>query len=143
MTEGAEKRRHTASKDYNSNTMRDGGNDAWNMSSTYLELEFLFLPAITLCSSKAAMLRRYRHMKENVKSYLEICREPIPEPVVDIQRTDYVSSCINFVVLGTYGHIKETQSSIERNTRENGGRILNNTEPRQVEFFKSPSLCST
>ena len=120
--------------------MRDGGNKAWNMSSNHLDIQILFLRAITLCSSKAAMVGRYRNMNENVKSYLEMCREPTPEPVPDNQRTDD-----NFVVLGSYGHIKETQSSIERKIRENGGTILNNRhrEPKQVEFYKSPILSST
>ena len=38
MTEGTEKSHHTASKDYNSRTMRDGGNDDWNMSSNFLDI---------------------------------------------------------------------------------------------------------
>ena len=68
--------------------MRDGGNKAWNMSSNHLDIQVLFLRAITLCSSKAAMLGRYRNMNENVKWYLEMGREPTPEPVLDNQRTD-------------------------------------------------------
>ena len=143
MTEGTEKCHHTANKDYNSKTMRDGGNDAWNMSSNYLDIQFSFRRAITLCSSKAAMLRRYRHVNENFKSYLEICREPIPEPVLDNQRTDDIFRCINFVVLGSYGHIKETQSSIEKKIRENGGTILNNTDivSRSKLSFLSHHYC--
>ena len=39
MTEGTEESRHTAAKDYNTKTMRDGGNDAWNMSSSYLDIK--------------------------------------------------------------------------------------------------------
>ena len=34
-TEGTEKSHHTAAKDYNTKTMRDGGNDAWNMSFSF------------------------------------------------------------------------------------------------------------
>ena len=42
MTEVTEKSHHTAAKDYNTKTMRDGGNDAWNMSSSYLDIQFSF-----------------------------------------------------------------------------------------------------
>ena len=38
MTEGTEKSHHTASKDYNSRTTRDGGNDDWNKSSNFLDI---------------------------------------------------------------------------------------------------------
>ena len=37
MKEGTEKSHHTAAKDIKTKTMRDGGDDAWNMSSSYLD----------------------------------------------------------------------------------------------------------
>ena len=62
MTEGTEKSHHTAAKDYNTKTMRDGGNDAWNMSSSYLDIQFSFYRAIDLCSSKSSTLESYRKL---------------------------------------------------------------------------------
>jgi len=57
------------------------------------------------------MLRLYRDPDEKVKSYLDICQEPIPEPALDVERTEEIFRCINFIVLGCYGHFKETQGS--------------------------------
>ena len=115
MTEGNEKSHHTASKDYNSKTMRDGGNDAWNMSSNFLDIHFSFLRAVDFCSSKANLLRRYRLSNEDVvKSYLEICREPIIEPVLDFNRTAEIFRCMTFIVLGTYGNIRQTQALVSK-----------------------------
>ena len=129
MTEGTEKGHHSASKDYNSKTMRDGGNDAWNMSSNFLDIQFSFLRAVDFCSSKADLLRRYRLSNEDdVKSYLEICREPIIEPVLDFHRTAENFRCMTFIVLGTYGNIRQTQASIKKTITEHGGTVLNNTD---------------
>ena len=132
MTEGTEKSHHTASKDYYSKTMRDGGYDARNMSSNYLDIQFSFLRAIKLCQSKVAMLRMYGHplADEDVKSYHAICQEPIPEPKLGLQRTEDIFKGINFIVLGNYAQFKEfrTQGSIEEKITENGGTILNNTD---------------
>ena len=116
MTEGTKRSHHTASKDYNSKTMRDGGNDAWNMSSNFLDIQFSFLRAVDFCSSKADLLRRYRLSNEDdVKSYLEICREPTIEPVLDFHRTAEIFRCMTFIVFGTYGNIRQTQASIKKN----------------------------
>ena len=131
MTEGTEKSHHTAAKDYNTKTMRDGGNDAWNMSSSYLDIQFSFYRAIDLCSSKSSTLESYRKLygKTDVtKTYLEICCEPIPEPELDYLRTEDMFRGMHFVILGTYGHLKETQASLEKKITENGGNVVSNVD---------------
>ena len=126
MTEGTEKSHHTASKDYNSRTMRDGCNDAWNMSSKYLDIRFSLFRAIDLSSSKSKLLQQCPD--QITKTYLQICQESIDEPSLDIGRTSDIFRCIHFVVLGTYGHLKETQGSLERNILKNVGIVLSNTD---------------
>ena len=126
MTEGTEKSHHTASKDYNSRTMRDGGNGAWNMSSNYLDIRFSFFRAIDLSSSKSKLLQQCPD--RIAKTYLQICQESIDVPSLDIGRTSDIFRCMNFVVLGTYGDLKETQGSLERKILENAGIVLSNTD---------------
>ena len=89
--------------------------------------------AINFCESKAAVLRLYRDPNEKVKSYLDICQEPIPEPVLDVVRTEDIFRCMNFIVLGNYGtkQFKETQDSIEKKITENGGTVLKATDMDQ------------
>ena len=82
MTEGIHGS-HTAAKDCNTKTMGDGGNDAWNMWSSFLDIQFSFYRAIDLCSSKSATLESYWKMYGETKTYLEISRGPIPEPELD------------------------------------------------------------
>ena len=126
MTEGTEKSHHTASKNYNSRTMRDGCNDAWSMSSKNLDIRFSFFRAIDLSSSKSKLLQQCPD--QITKTYLQICQESIDEPSLDIGRTSDFFRCIHFVVLGTYGHLKETQGSLERKILENVGIVLSNTD---------------
>ena len=125
MTEGTETSHHTASKDYNSRTMRDGGNDAWNMSSNNLDIRFFFR-AIDLLSSKSKLLQQCPD--QMAKTYLQICQESIDVPSLDIGRTSDIFRCMNFVVLGTFGHLKETQGSLGRKILENAGIVLSNTD---------------
>ena len=126
MTEGTEKSHHTASKDYNSRTMRDGGNDAWNMSSNYLDIRFSFFRAIDLSSSKSKLLQQCPD--QLAKTYLQICQESIDVPSLDIGRTGDIFRCMNFVVLGTYRYLEETQGSLERMILENSGIVLSTTD---------------
>ena len=117
MTEGTKKSHHTEAKDYNTKTMRDGGNDAWNMSSSYPDIRFSFYRVILPCSSMSSTLEFYRKLyrKTDVtKRYLEICREPIPEPELDYLRTEDMFRGMHFVILGAYAHLKETQASLEK-----------------------------
>ena len=88
MTEGTEKRHHTAAKDNNTKTMRDGGDDAWNMSSSYLDFRFSFYRAFDLCSSKFATHEPYLKSYGKTKMNLDICGEHIPEPELDYFRTE-------------------------------------------------------
>ena len=136
MTEGTEKSHHTASKDYNSKTER------W--PKRRMGRKFSFLRAVDFCSSKADLLRRYRLSNEDdVKSYPKIRREPILEPVLDIHRTVDNFRCLNFIVLGTYGNIRQTQTSIEKTITANGGTVLNNTDivNRSKVSFLSHHYC--
>ena len=126
MTEGTEKSHHTASKDYNSRTMRDGGNDAWNMSSNYLDIRFSFFRAFDLSSSKSKLLQQCPD--QIAKTYLQICQESIDVSSLDIGKTSDIFRCMNFVVLGTYGHLNETQGSLERKILENAVIVLSNTD---------------
>ena len=126
MAEGTEKSHHTATKDYNTNTMRDGSNDACNMSYSYIDVQFSFYRAIDLCSSKSATLESYR--KFYGKSNLEICREPIPEPELDYLRIEDLFRGMHFVLLETYGHLKETQASLEKKITENGGNVVSKVD---------------
>ena len=128
MTEGTEKSHYTAAKDYNTKTMRDDGNDAWNMSSSYLDIQFSFYRAIDICTSKSATLESYRKLYGKTKTYLEICREPIPELELDYLRIEDMFRGMHFVILGTRGHLKETQSSLEKKITENGGNVVSNVE---------------
>ena len=34
----------------------------------------------------------------------------------------------HFVILGTYGHLKETQASLEKKIAENGGNVVSNVD---------------
>ena len=101
-------------EDYDKKTMRDGGNDAWNMSSSYLDIQFFFYRAIDLCTSKSATLESYRKLYGKTKTYLEICREPFPEPELDYLRAQDMFRGMHFVILGKYGHLKETQASLDQ-----------------------------
>ena len=78
------------------------------------------------------MLRLYRDPDEKVKSYLDICQEPIPEPVLDVVRTEDIFRCMNFIVLGIYNtkKLNETQQNIEKQITENGGTVLKETDIR-------------
>ena len=126
MTEGTEKSHHTASKDCNSRMMRDGGNDAWNTSSNYRDIRFSFFRAIDLSSSKSKLLQQCPD--QIAKTYLQICQESVDVPSLDIKRTSDIFRCMNFVVLGTNGHLKQTQGSLERKILENAGIVLSNTD---------------
>ena len=128
MTERTEKNHHTAAKDYNTKTMRDGGNDAWNMSSGYLDIHFSFYRAIDLCTSKLATLESYRKLYGKTKTYLEIGREPIQEPELVYLGTEDMFRGIHIVILGTYGHLKETQASLEKKITEKGGNVVSNVD---------------
>ena len=111
MAEVTEKCLHTAAKDYNTKTIRDGGNDAWNMSSGYLDIQFS--PYVQLIH----VHQSYRKLYGNTivtKAYLEICREPIPEPEIDYLRIEDMFRGMHFVFLGTCGHLKETRASHEK-----------------------------
>ena len=88
MTEDTERSHHTASKDYNSRTTRDGGNDAWNMSSNYLDIRFSFFRAIDLSSSKSKLLQQCPD--QIAKTYLQICQESIDVPSLDVGRTSNI-----------------------------------------------------
>ena len=94
MTEGTEKSNHTASKDYNTKTMRDGGNDAWSKPSNYLDIQFSFFRAVNFFPSKFAILEFYQKTYGEAKVYLEICRERIPHPQLDTNRTEeFLEAC--------------------------------------------------
>ena len=62
------------------------------------------------------------------KTYLEISLEPITEPELDYLRTKDMFRGMHFVILGTYGHLKETQSSLEKKITENGGNVVSNVD---------------
>ena len=120
MTEGTEESHRTEVKDYNTKTMSDGDNDAWNMSSNYLDIHLSFIRAFNSFPSKFAILESYRKMYGEAKTYLETCRETIPHPELDTHRTEDIFRGMYFVILGTYNHIKETQLSLEKKITENG-----------------------
>ena len=124
--------------------MRDGGNDAWNISSSYLDIQFSFYRAIDLCTSKSGTLEPYRKLYGKIKTYLEICREPIPEPELDYLRTEDMFTGMHFVILGTHGHLKEIQASLETKITENRGNVVSNVDiiDRKKLNFLSHHYCN-
>ena len=66
--------------------------------------------------------------RNEVKSYLQICTESIDVPSLDIGRTNDIFKGMNFVILGTYGHMKDTQGSLGMIILKNSGTVLNNTD---------------
>ena len=128
MTEDTEKNHHTAAE-VNTKTMRDGGNDAWNKSSSYLDIQFSFYRAIDFCLSKSATLEPHRKSFGKTKTYLEICRGPIPKPELDIALgTEDMFRGMHFVILGINGHMKQTHASLEKEIIKNGGNLLSNVD---------------
>ena len=85
-------------------------------------------PVISIFSFPSESCRKLYGKTDLTKTYLEICREPIPEPELDYLRTEDMFRGIHFVILGTYDHLRETQSSLEKKITENGGNVFSNVD---------------
>ena len=82
-------------------------------------------------------------MYGKTKTYLEICREPIPEPALDYLRTEDMFRGMHFVILVLYGHLKETQATLENKITEKGGNFASNVDiiNRSKLIYLSQHFC--
>ena len=97
-------------------------------SLLYQLLELLRQRELTDLQSCKDLYETYYQSTICLFGYLQICQESIDVPSLDIGRTSDIFRCMIFVVLGPYGHLKETQGSLERKILENAGIVLSNTD---------------
>ena len=82
--DGTEKSHHMATKDYNTNTMRDGGNDACNMSSSYLDVQFSFYRAMIYVHRSRRHLNLIGSCMAKQRRILKFAVNPIQNPNLTI-----------------------------------------------------------
>ena len=102
--------------------MRDVGSDAWNMSSSYLEIQFSFYRAIDSCSSKSAKFESYRKLYGKTvvkKTYLELCRESF----LNLNLTILELKTCSWNIWSP-----ERNSSLEKKMTEIGGNLVSNVD---------------
>ena len=121
MTEGTEKCHHKAAKDYNTKTIRDGGNVAWDMSSGCLDVQFS--PTVQLIHVHQSHRKLYGNTIVT-KTYLENCREPIPEPELDVMILK-LKTCLEVCILSFLEHMVFSSESREEDHKK-GGNVVSN-----------------